>query len=335
MRARPPRIRSAPPSTRTRAPTRPLAVQAAASVLSAWGVIRRALRPVRAIRAELDAINVSGLSARVREPPGRGEITRLTRTINIALQRLEDAKRQLARTDERQQRSLDQQRRFAADASHELRTPLTGLRTQLEEAQLHPDDTDLGHLLDHALGDVDRLEAIIADLFLLTMIDRNAPLVLEEIDLAELVHAEVPRRMGDPHPVRTHLETGVRVDVDRTLISRVLANLIDNAQRHAVRAVRVQLHRSDGSAELTITDDGVGIAEGDRERIFHRFTRLDTARSREHGGTGLGLALARGIARSHNGTLHAESPPDDGARFVLRLPLAPPPDRGDVGRRRR
>ena len=282
-----------------------------------------ALRPVRAIRGELDAINAGGLSTRVREPSGHGEITRLARTINISLRRLENTKEQLERANERLRRTLDRQRQFTSDASHELRTPLTGLRTQLEEAQLHPDDTDLHRLLDDALGDIDRLQAIIADLFLLTKIDGSAPRVLEEIDLAELVHAEIPQRMSDPHPVRIRLEAELRVTADRTQISRVLGNLLDNAQAHATQTVQIHLRSSGDTAELAITDDGKGITEGDRERVFQRFTRLDTARGRDHGGTGLGLAIAREIAHSHDGTLHVEGSPGGGARLVLRLPLSP------------
>jgi signal transduction histidine kinase len=288
-------------------------------LFATWATRRttgRRLRPVNEIRAELAAININDLSTRVPEPSGNGEIARLAGTINNTLQRLENAKEQL-------QRSLDQQRQFASDASHELRTPLAGLRTQLEEAQLHPDATDLRDLLDRTLNDVDRLQAIITDLLLLARIDGKAPTAFEEIDLAELVRTDLPRRVGDPHPVRTQLESNVRVDAVRTQISRVLANLLDNAQRHATHTVRIQLRRNGTSAELTTTDDGEGIAENDRERIFQRFTRLDSARTRDQGGTGLGLALARAIAHSHNGTLHAEDPPHGGARFVLRLPLSP------------
>lgn len=288
-------------------------------LFATWATRRttgRMLRPVNEIRAELAAININDLSTRVSEPSGNGEIVRLAGTINNTLQRLENAKEQL-------QRSLDQQRQFAADASHELRTPLAGLRTELEEAQLHPDDTDLRDLLDRTLNDVDRLQAIITDLLLLAGIDGKAPMAFEEIDLAELVRTDLPRRVGDSHPVRTQLESNVRVDAVRIQISRVLANLLDNAQRHATHTVRIQLRRNGTSAELTTTDDGEGIAENDRERIFQRFTRLDAARTRDQGGTGLGLALARDIAYSHNGTLHAEDPPHGGARFVLRLPLSP------------
>jgi signal transduction histidine kinase len=148
------------------------AVQVAVLMLfAAWEFRKtagRTPRPVNAIHTELAAINAGDLGGRVPEPSGSSEIAGLAHTINNTLQQPDD-------TEQQRQRPLDQQRRFASDASHELRTALTGLRTELEEAQLHPDDTDLRHLLDRALKDVDRLQAIITDLPLLAKIDEKAP----------------------------------------------------------------------------------------------------------------------------------------------------------------
>ncbi|MEV6987266.1 GAF domain-containing sensor histidine kinase [Sphaerisporangium sp. NPDC051017] len=221
------------------------------------------------------------------------------------------------------QLALDRQRRFTTDASHELRTPLAGLRATLEEAQLHPGETDLAELLEHTLGDVDRLQAIISDLLLLTRIGAAPPAALEPVDLAVLAEAETARRTGDPHPARLDLTAGVTTDAVPEQIRRVLDNLLDNAQRHAARDVVVTVRRAEGMAELSVTDDGPGVPAAEREHIFQRFTRLDTARSRDRGGTGLGLAIARDIAHAHHGTLHAEDASSGGARFVLRLPLNP------------
>ncbi|MEU6719379.1 ATP-binding protein [Nonomuraea sp. NPDC046802] len=220
--------------------------------------------------------------------------------------------------------SLDRQRRFTTDASHELRTPLAGLRAQLEEARLHPGETDLAELIEHALGDVDRLHAIITDLLLLAGIQAAPASAMERIDLAELAAMETSCRVGDRHPTRLDHHAGVLVDVVPSQICRVLHNLLDNAQRHAVHQVVVSVRHAEGTAELTVTDDGPGVPEAEREHIFQRFTRLDTARSRDHGGTGLGLAIARDIVHAHHGTLHVEDVSPRGARFVLRLPHADP-----------
>jgi signal transduction histidine kinase len=221
------------------------------------------------------------------------------------------------------ERMLAQQRQFAADASHELRTPLAGLRAQLEEARLHPDQTDLPELLDAALRDVDRLEAITEDLLLLARVAAEAPAEREPVDLAETVRAEVSRRAGGLD-MRLRLEPGVTVNANGSQIGRLLANLLDNAQRHAKHTVEVRVRRAGAFAELAVTDDGAGVAVPDRERIFGRFTRLDTARSRDCGGTGLGLAIAHDIAQTHQGSLRVEDTSGNGACFVLRLPLALP-----------
>ncbi|MEV6859500.1 HAMP domain-containing sensor histidine kinase [Streptosporangium subroseum] len=218
-------------------------------------------------------------------------------------------------------RSLVQQRQFTSDASHELLTPLAGLRAQLEEALLHPDETDLSELLCHALGDVHRLQAIVTDLLLLTQVGSGMPDGLVRVDLAELVRAAVCQR-GDELPVQLLLAPGATVNVVETEIHRVLTNLLDNAQRHARRTVLVEVRRNGDRAELVVADDGDGIADTDRERIFERFTRLDTARCRNRGGTGLGLAIVRDVVEAHRGTIEVGESAVGGARFVLFLPLA-------------
>jgi signal transduction histidine kinase len=269
---------------------------------------------IAAIHTELAAIDVDNLSSRVTEPPGDSEIMRLARTINTTLRRLEQA-------EKRAVRALDQQRQFALDASHELFTPLAGLRVWLEDAQLHPDDTDLTQLLDHALCDLDRVQSIITDLLLLTRLGANTQPTMQQIDLTALVLAAVAPK-ADHQEIQLHLDSEVTVDAVPPHVARMLTNLLDNAHRHATQTIRIDLHRTGDSAELAITDDGEGIAQADRERIFHRFVRLDSARSRGCGGTGLGLAIARDIAHAHNGNLHVEDSASGGARFVLRIPLA-------------
>jgi signal transduction histidine kinase len=287
--------------------------------LTAWGtwkVTGRILRPVEAIRTELAAINVNDLSGRVPEPLGQDEIARLARTINATLARLEKAKGGL-------EHMLDQQRRFASDVSHELRNPIAGLRVLLEETQLRPDQSDLPATLERAVDDVDRLQVIIDDLLLLARLQANTPTPRERMDLAQFVRAETSRRTGR-HPIQLNLRPEVTVDAVPTHIGRILANLLDNAQRHTQNTVQVDVRARGNFAELSVTDDGEGIAEADHERIFQRFTRLQPARDRDPHGTGLGLAIARTIAQAHDGTLHTEHSPTSGARFVLRLPLAKP-----------
>ncbi|GAA4585426.1 hypothetical protein GCM10023194_28060 [Planotetraspora phitsanulokensis] len=278
-----------------------------------WQTRARILHSIAAIHAEL-AVLEGDPQDRLAEPKGKGEFVRLAATINTVLERLGQA-------DKRAARALDRQRQFTVDAAHELRTPLAGLRLQLEDAQMHPDDTDLRNLLDHALHDLGRVQSIVADLLLLARLETDAQTTMEEIDLTALVREAVAHRQG-LQEVHFHLDPAVKVGGVPSHITRMLANLLDNAHRHAARTIWIDLRRKGDSAELTIADDGVGIAPTDRERIFHRFVRLDSARSRDCGGTGLGLAIARDIASAHNGSLHVEDSASGGACFVLRMPLA-------------
>jgi signal transduction histidine kinase len=268
-----------------------------------WYRVGRTLDPIEAVRTQLAEISASDLSRRVPEPSTEDEIAQLARTANATLDRLE--------------RAVGRQRQFTADASHELRTPVAGLRANLEDALMHPEDADLEATLGAALRDTERLEAIITDLLLLARLGTGGTALQEKIDLADLATTEVS---GRPADIRTTLEPGAIVTGVPMQLARLLANLLDNAQSYADKAIDVEVHREGDEAVLSVTDDGPGIPPKDREQVFKRFARLDAARSRNAGGSGLGLAIARDIARAHGGTLAVEDSPR-GARFVLRLPL--------------
>ncbi|MEO3874756.1 HAMP domain-containing sensor histidine kinase [Nonomuraea sp. B12E4] len=246
--------------------------------------------------------------------PGEDEVTRLTRSVTRCMGRLEQA--------------LQQQRRFASEVSHELRNPIAGLRLRLEEARLHPRQTCTEDLVEQALSDVDRLEAIVTDLLLLSRIEamgnksrHNGARNPAAVDLTELVSTESQRRV-DRLGNDLRLEPAVTVMGVRNDLIRVLTNLLDNAHRHARRQVVVEVRRNGSSAELIVSDDGDGIAEADRKRIFERFVRLNASRKRDRDGTGLGLPIALEIAHAHHGTIEADKSASGGARFVFRLPLA-------------
>ncbi|GAA3476403.1 HAMP domain-containing sensor histidine kinase [Streptomyces yanii] len=270
-----------------------------------WLVTRRALRPVEGIRAEMAAITASeDLSRRVPEPGSRDEIARLARTTNETLTALEA--------------SVGRQRRFVADASHELRSPIASLRTQLEVGAAHPELLDLRG----AVADTVRLQALAADLLLLARLDAGERPGNTPVDLGALVHEEVSQRTGDRIPVVMSVpESGhLEVSGSRGQLARVIGNLLDNAERHAESSVAVSVFRDHGSVVVAVTDDGAGVPESERERVFERFVRLDDARSRDEGGAGLGLPIARDVAHRHGGTLRATRAAEGGARFALRLP---------------
>ncbi|MFC7715263.1 sensor histidine kinase [Nonomuraea recticatena] len=214
---------------------------------------------------------------------------------------------------------MEQQRRFASDASHDLRSPITAMRTQVEEARLHPEEANWDHTSKALLGSIDRLQAIVGDLLTLSRLDSGAPGAKEPVDLGELVGEELDRRPRGKEIVRD-LRPGVVVTGDRIRLARLLTNLLDNAERHAESQVTVAVGQRGEQALLEVQDDGAGIAPDQREIVFHRFTRLDASRNRDAGGTGLGLPIAREIAQAHGGTLTIEDS-SSGARFVLHLPL--------------
>ena len=279
-----------------------------------FGATNSTLAPVNAIRTELAEITATGLDRRVPVPGNNEEIKFLAETVNNTLDRLEGAYQQL--------------RRFTSDASHDLRSPITAIRTQVEEALMHPDDTDWTQTTTAVLAGIDRLQAIVTDLLTLDRLDANAPLTREPTDLAQLVSAELDHRISRVQIIKD-LRPNVVIDCDRLRLTRLLANLLDNAERHATSQITVTLRadpvRADGStATLEVIDDGPGIAAEHREKVFDRFTRLDASRNRDAGGTGLGLAIARQIALAHQSTLTIQDS-TRGARFVLRLPRC---DRG-------
>ncbi|MFF0448535.1 sensor histidine kinase [Streptomyces sp. NPDC004609] len=268
-----------------------------------WLVTRRALRPVEAIRGEMAAITASeDLSRRVPEPGTRDEVARLARTTNETLAALEA--------------SVERQRRFVADASHELRSPIASLRTQLEVGQAHPELLDVPG----AVADTVRLQQLAADLLLLARLDAGERPGRSRIDLGALVRERVAQQpRGEGVPVTVDAADGVEVSGSPGQLARVLGNLLDNARRHATTAVTVTVRREGDHAVLRVADDGEGVPVAERERIFERFVRLDDARSRDEGGAGLGLAIARDVAERHGGSLAVVGPKGPGAVFELRL----------------
>lgn len=266
-------------------------------------VTRRALRPVEGIRAEMAAITASqDLGRRVPEPDTHDEVARLAGTTNETLAALEA--------------SVERQRRFVADASHELRSPIASLRTQLEVGAAHPELLDV----DGAVEDTVRLQELAADLLLLARLDAGEKPGGAEVDLGALVREELSQRVGDRVPVAVDVAAVPQVSGSRGQLARVLGNLVDNAQRHARAGVRVAVRAEDGRVVLRVADDGQGVPEDERERIFERFVRLDDARTRDGGGAGLGLAIARDVAERHGGSLTVRSAPEGGALFELALP---------------
>ncbi|WP_326640905.1 ATP-binding protein [Streptosporangium sp. NBC_01755] len=272
-----------------------------------WVIIGGTLRPIAALRRGAEEITDTARSRRLPVPEARDEVHSLATTLNAMLARLEKA-------DIRQ-------RALVSDAAHELRSPLASIRLQLEVALGHPGGQDWRETAEGVLEDTMRLSRLAEDLLALARLDERGgtPARREPVELDQLVQQTV-ERYGQAVTVRIGNDPIV-VTGDALDLGRVPANLVDNALRHTRTSVLVELRAEGADAVLTVTDDGPGIPEFDRERVFDRFTRLDSARSRDEGGAGLGLAIVRETVHAHGGAVHLEDA-SPGLRAVVRLPLS-------------
>lgn len=286
-----------------------VAVPVAVALMSlvTWFVVGRALRPVDRMRREVDDVEGANLHARVAEPGSGDEVDRLAATMNRMLGRLEA--------------SQQAQRQFVSDASHELRSPLATIRQHAEVARAHPEVTGTADLAAVVLDEGARLQDLVESLLLLTRVDERGRDRDRAVDLDDLVFTEGSRSRSAAVRVDVSGVRPARVRGDGRLLGRVVRNLVDNAVRHADRAVVVTLGTVADHGVLVVDDDGQGIPEADRTRVLERFVRLDEGRARDAGGSGLGLAIVDAVVRAHGGTVTVSTAPGGGARFTVRLPL--------------
>jgi signal transduction histidine kinase len=274
-----------------------------------WLVATQALSPVDRIRREVEQITDERLDRRVPEPASRDEIHRLARTMNQMLGRLET--------------SRDRQRQFVADASHELRSPLASIRQSAEVARTHPGAMPEGELADVVLEEAVRMQRLIEQLLLLTRADEGAlARDRHDVDIDDIALTEGARLRRTGVVVDASAVGAGRVRGDAAALGQVVRNLVDNAARHAAGRVALTVAQTGSTLRLTVDDDGPGVPEADRERIFERFVRLDEARARDAGGSGLGLAIVREIVMAHGGSVAVADSDLGGARFVVTLPTA-------------
>jgi signal transduction histidine kinase len=272
-----------------------------------WWAVGRTLRPVRQITSTMAAITTSDLQRRVPEPAARDEIGQLASTVNRTLARLDN--------------SVERQRRFVADASHELRGPLAALRADLEISLAHPERTVWNDVARDTLGDVERLQNLTDDLLVLARTDDDLQRQHEPVDLTDIVVDGVQALRRDDIQVTTAgLDAPAVVEGDDAQLRRMVRNLIHNAEEHAGSNVHITLGTTPGIVRLTVADDGPGILEMDRQVVFERFVRLDTARTRDSGGAGLGLAIVHDVVTNHHGTVAITDTHPHGATFTVDLP---------------
>ncbi|GAA0401345.1 hypothetical protein GCM10009530_61520 [Microbispora corallina] len=264
---------------------------------------------------------VAGVRARLKEM--ETDVYARARDLQDLNGRLERAYRKQCETTSALHEAVERQRRLVFDLSHDLRNPIAALLAKLDVA-LSDSGADLRQSLCQLVRDVERLNAIVADMLELARLETAIPSACEPFDLGRLVLDELQRQPLTARVV-PRVDPGVAVRACPVRFARLLGNLLSNADRHAASSIEVVVTAHPPDAVLEVVDDGAGIAPGDRERIFERLVRLDDARRRDPQGSGLGLSIAREIAQSFGGRLYADDSPT-GARLVLRLPLASPQD---------
>ena len=286
-----------------------------------WFVTGRALSPVRRITHAVQRIRAENLSERLPVNHCRDEISELQETFNSMLERLEEA--------------FTKVRQFTADASHELRTPLAILRGETEVAlRWAKNPEELRTTLESNLEEIARMSRIIEDLLALAKSEAGEiPLALTDVNLSDLLQDLYlqGKTLSEPKGIEftLHLEVNREIHLrgDQLQLHRMLLNLVSNAVKYTPDGGRVAIHLAsdDRFARIRVVDTGFGIAAEHLPHLFDRFYRIDEARNRDIGGSGLGLSIVKWIVEAHGGRIEVVSEPNRGSTFAVTLPLDGPP----------
>jgi two-component system OmpR family sensor kinase len=286
----------------------------ALALFGSWAIAGRALRPVATMIRTARTITLSrDLSSRIEAPPHRDELGRLAGTFNEMLASLEAAYRA--------------QQRFVSDASHELRAPLTAIQGNLELLRRHRamPEAEREEALTEVERESTRLARLVADLLVLARADAGVSLKRCPVDLDAVVLEayKEARHLSQGQALTLDPFEPARVEGDEDRLKQLLLILLDNALKYtsATGHVTLGLHRRATDVEMVVRDTGVGIAPEDLALVFERFYRADPARSRDPGGTGLGLPIARWIVEQHEGEVLLDSQLGQGTTVTVRLPL--------------
>jgi len=274
---------------------------------------RRVLGPLDRMARHAETLTAENLGERLPVENPDDELGHLARVFNLSLARIEE--------------SFAELRRFTADASHELRTPLTAIRTvgevALQDAQ-HPDR--YREAIGSMLEEVDRLSRLVGSLLFLSRADAGPALRRQELRLVDLVKdsASLLEVLADEknQRIEVHGDPALTAEVDGLILRQALINLIDNAIKYSPRgpAILLDVRGDTGDVIVEVTDQGPGIPEAHRSRVFERFYRIDQARSRDEGGAGLGLSIALRAVRAHGGRIELQSEEGTGSTFRIRVP---------------
>lgn len=283
-------------------------------------VSQRLLQPIRSMTDTVKSIEVSDLGTRLEVSDTKDELSELAVTFNRMLERI--------------QQGFDQQQRFVSDASHELRTPVTVIRgyaDMLSRWGRHDEET-LQEGLEAIGSEAENMQELIEKLLFLARADQKRQILHKELlDMQALV-GDVFRKMQmavDSHHLQLLANEPAMVLADKVTMRQMLRIFLENAVKYTPAGGVIRLSSSRcpenaGCLELMIEDTGIGIAEEEQEKIFQRFYRVDSSRTKEAGqpgGTGLGLSIAKWIADRHGIKIRVESQPGTGTRFTLKIPL--------------
>jgi heavy metal sensor kinase len=291
-----------------------LPVVLAIAVGGGFALVKRALLPVDRIAASAERISSQNLSERLPVAQTGDELERLSEALNHMIERLDSAFRH--------------SRQFVADASHELRTPLTVLQGELEMLVRQPQFTaEWRDRVGSALEEVDRLAHIVEGLFAISRLDAGeAAAEWVRFDLGQLATSTADQMglLAEDKKIRVNCngQLGVWVEGDRARMKQVVVNLLDNAIKYTPEggSVSLKVEAENGKAILEVADTGMGIPAESVSRVFDRFFRVDSARSREGGGAGLGLSIVKSICTAHHGRVEVSSELGKGSRFRVELP---------------
>ena len=310
--------------------TVPLALMVAS--LGGQFLANKALKPVDNITQTARMITSQNLNQRIKPPKVKDEISRLTETFNEMISRLDQ--------------SFSQVKQFTTDASHELKTPLTILKGEVE-VTLRKERTshEYQQTLRSNLEEINRMSQIVEDLLLLSRADSGElRLNKEEVNLTEILHEVVNQMNMLAQSKNLRIEASnhhgdIQIFGDALRIRELFLNLIENGIKYTEEggSIHISLNKESPLSEknlsnrpdrgqakfvkIIISDTGIGIAQEDQQKIFDRFFRVDKARSREQGGSGLGLSICKWIVEAHQGDIKVESEVGRGSSFIIKLPL--------------
>jgi signal transduction histidine kinase len=311
-----------------------LAVTAAALVLAlagGWWLVRLGLRPLEDVEATAESIAAGNLDQRVPGADQQTEVGRLARALNVMLERIQAAFSARIASEDRLKESQDHLRQFVADASHELRTPIAAVSAYAElfERGAAEKPEDLPRVVSGIRTETARMDRLVNDLLTLARLDEGVPMQQAPVELVALT-AEAVRTataVGPDWPVRFWAPRPIEVTGDKDRLRQVVDNLLANVRAHTPpgTSTTVRVDEVGDRAEIVVQDTGPGMPADEARRVFERFYRVDQARARTAGGSGLGLSIVSAIVAAHGGTVFAASSPGNGMTVTVRLPKSIPP----------